>query len=221
MTTDAGVTNQPVPHGAAPHGAARPDSAAPAGPRLGAGAAGGARQRRSVRSLPVRDVAAIAVAGLGTLLLFVSLLVDWQRVVLHDVAATARLDAGIGEISTWGTAYVLGSMVLVALFVGVVVLPLPLGRAARVLGIAWTVILAGVVAAAMVRLAQRPADLNVGVLGGLVGGFGQAGEVTYSWGPGAYVASAALFAMGGAFAAACPALRDTDNRVDADDKLSP
>jgi hypothetical protein len=174
-----------------------------------------ASRRAAAWALPARDFVAIALAGVGTLLLFISLLVSWEQINIVGSDGDVRVAVGVGDIPTWGTAYVVGGMLLVALFVGVVVLPLQLGRAARILGIAWAITIAGVVTATAVRLAQRPADLMFGLTGGYLTQAGQTGGMTMSWGPGIWLAAGALVAMAAAFAAACPPLRDSDDKLSA------
>jgi hypothetical protein len=169
-------------------------------------------RRASGRDLPLRDLVAIGLAGVGTLMLFLSLLFDWVRVAggEEDLAWEAR--AGIEDIPAFGTAYVLGVMFLVAFFVAVVVLPTPLARPTRVLGIGWAVGLAGIVAAVVVRAANSFELLTTGPMASAVDAPALIGDARTSWLFGLYDAVVALVLMIAAFVTAYPPLRDIGSK---------
>jgi hypothetical protein len=169
-------------------------------------------RRSPGRDLPARDLVAIGLAGAGTLLLFLSLLFDWVRVTGGEENLAWEARAGIEDIPSFGTAYVLGVMFLVAFFVGVVVLPTQLARPTRVLGIGWAVGLAGIVAAVVVRAANSFELLTGGPMASVVDAPGLVGAARTSWLFGVYVALVALALMIAAFAAACPPLRDIGSK---------
>jgi hypothetical protein len=171
------------------------------------------------RALPTRDLLGIALAGVGTLLLYVSFLVDWQII---ELGTGSTVHAGIADIPTWGTVYVLSAMVLVALFVCVVALPTSLGRSSRVIGIAWAFGVAGILTAGLVRLTDTPVLVEGGLLRELLGGPSQATGADVSWGWGPTSAAAGVALLTGAFFAACPPLRDIEARADEPDgRLDP
>jgi hypothetical protein len=168
-----------------------------------------ARRQRS-RELPGRDLVAIALAGIGALMLFLSLLFDWVQLAGGDPNDTWVARAGIEDIPAFGTAYIIGVMFLVALFVGVIVLPNRFASAARVLGVGWAMGLAGVLAAVVVRAANSAQLLTGGPMASVVDAQGIVGTVHTSWLFGLYDAAAALVVMVVAFAVACPPLRDIE-----------
>jgi hypothetical protein len=179
---------------------------------LGAAGPTPAVRRPAGRDLPARDLVAIGLAGAGTLTLFLSLLFDWVRVTGGEDNLAWEARAGIEDIPAFGTAYVLGGMFLVAFFVAVVVLPVPLARATRVLGIGWAVGLAGIVAAVVVRAANSFELLTGGPMASVVDAPGLVGNARTSWLFGLYDALVALVLMIAAFAAACPPLRDIGSK---------
>lgn len=194
---------------------AAPERAAP--PRSLGGLA--ERPLTWARALPTRDLAAIVLAGVGTLLLYVSFLVDWQIIELDT---GRQVHAGIAEIPTWGTVYVLSAMVLVALFVCVVALPTSLGGSSRVIGIAWAFGVAGILTAVLVRLTDTPVLVDGALPRELPGGPAQVTGVDASWGWGPVSAAVGVALLTGAFFAACPPLRDIEASADeADGRLDP
>ena len=158
------------------------------------------RWRALTRALPTRDLVGILLAGGGSLFVFVSLLVDWQLIKVSGVTT----HAGIADIPTWGTVYVLGAMGLIAIFVCVVALPMALGRSARVLGIAWALGVASIIVAMLVRLTDTPAIPEDALLRAPSGSAG----ISVEWGSGILYGAIAVAMLIGAFIAACPPLRD-------------
>jgi hypothetical protein len=155
--------------------------------------------------VPTRDLVAISLAGGGALLVFVSLLVDWQTITMPD---RTTFGAGIADIPTWGTLYGLGAMALIAVFVCVVALPTALAASARVLGIAWALGVAGVIVAMLVRLTDAPGISAGGVALDLLGGESAVAGTAVAWGAGVVYAAIAVAMLMGAFIAACPPLRE-------------
>jgi hypothetical protein len=162
------------------------------------------RWRALSRALPARDLVGILLAGGGSLFVFISLLVDWQMIKVSGVT----IHAGIADIPTWGTVYVLGAMGLIAIFVCVVALPMALGRSARVLGIAWALGVASIIVAMLVRLTDTPAIPEDALLRALLGAPSGSAGISVEWGSGIVYGAIAVAMLIGAFIAACPPLRD-------------
>lgn len=157
----------------------------------------------SGNGLARRDLVAIAVAGGAALLLFLSFVLDW---VALD-APERPIGLGIDAVPTWGTAYVIAVMQLVALFVGVMTLPLAIGRAARVLGIGWAVGVGAIVTPAVLRLSDGDwivANVPTAVL------LSSHESAPPGWRAGLYCAISALVLMIAAFALARAPLRDIE-----------
>ncbi|MBT8227035.1 MAG: hypothetical protein HKP61_01450 [Dactylosporangium sp.] len=165
--------------------------------------ASGAAECRSTLPMvpPARDLVAILLAGGGALLVFVSLMVDWQCI---DLQESATVHVGIADIPTWGTIYIIGAMTLIAVFVCVIALPVTLGPSVRVLGIAWATGVAGIIVAMLVRLTDSPAILLESVLGQTP----DAAPMAVRWSSGVIYAIVAVVMLLGAFVAACPPLRE-------------
>lgn len=156
----------------------------------------------AVKVLPARDVVAIVLAGGGSLLVFISLLVDWQRIIVRGSTA---VHVGIADIPTWGTVYIAGAMMLVAVFVCVVALPVSFGPTARVLGVSWSLGVAAIIVAMLVRMTGTPALPPEALSASTTT------VVTTGWGPGIIYAALAVTALMGAFLVACPPLRQSTN----------